>query len=73
MPKAQFLVCHVADGLNLVFSEDEEAIGTEQIVAQQESVVCGYKHLIASLEQTLANLIGQLMVVECIKLVNEHE
>ena len=43
MTKAQLLVCHVADGLNLVFSEDEEAVGTEQIVAQQEGVVCGYK------------------------------
>ena len=73
MPKSQFLVCHVAYGFNLVVSENEEAVGTEQIIAQQEGVVCGYKHLIASLKQSLANLIGQFMVVESIKLVNEHE
>ena len=73
MTETQFLVCHIADGLYHVVSEYEEAVGTKQVIAQKESVVRGHKQLIASLKQSLANLIGKFMVVECIKLVDEDE
>ena len=73
MSKTKFLVRQIANSLYFVVSKNKEAVWTKQVIGKKECVVGGYKHLVVAFKQSLANLIGEFVVVESIKFVDEDE
>ena len=73
MSKTKFLVRQIANSLYFVVSKHEEAVWPMQVIGEKECVVGGNEHLVVAFKQSLANLIGEFVVVESIKFVDEDE